>query len=122
MGLEFFEMKKKIATKSDGTVTVSTEAVEGFDKNTFLQQIYEKKKQLHSLQSNISSAKLRLVELEDIEITPELEKLKDQLQLAHKLLEKDKLKNDLKTMEMNHANVEREVLTYDNWMRKQGEK
>ena len=117
---ESVNINKKVDFTDEGNVKIYSDAEEVFKKPMFVQMVADKKNQLFEVQNRIAKLKGKLLECQSVEITPELEAFKVNLEKVQKHLELEDVKQGLATLEMHHANIEREVLAYDNFTKGKG--
>ena len=118
--LEQIEITKKVDLTEDRNVQIDSTSTEVLTPENFDTLLGDKKKTLQERANQISFLKRKIQFAESVVESEELTAFRKLLEEANALNEKDDNQRTLKILEMDHANIEREVLEYDNWLKSRG--
>lgn len=118
--LEQIEITKKVGLTEERNVQIDSTSTEVLTPENFDTLLGDKKKTLQERANQISFLKRKIQFAESVVESEELTAFRKLLEEANALNEKDDNQRTLKILEMDHANIEREVLEYDNWLKSRG--
>lgn len=119
--VDFVEFHKTV-DKVDGKMKVDVKGTEMYSLEEFDEMLAQKKKLIQERQQQIYYLRRKLVFAEAVKESEELTKFRELLKQANALDAKEDDKRNLKILELDYANIEREVLEYDNWLKAHGKK
>jgi len=104
----------------DGKVIVSSQATEVYTPERFQELLQEKRHLCSERKKQILGGKARLMEIEDGEKDEDIQKFIEQYNLAAGIIQKEKIRENLSLLETDYANLEKETLQYENYLRSKG--
>lgn len=114
--LDYVEFEKRVEKQGEKFV-VHVTGKEVYSAEEFEDMIQQKKKLLQERQQQVLFLKKKIGFAESVKDSEELTKFKELLEQAQALAEKEDNRKNLKILELDYANVEREVLEYDNYFK-----
>ncbi len=113
-------VNKKTSMDEDRNIVVDSTAEEVFQPQHFDELIGQKKTALQERANSITFCKRQITFADSIEEGEELEHFRKMLEAATALNNVDSNRKTLKVLEQDYANLEREVLEYDNFLKSKG--